>query len=333
MAMGARTKVTASRRFSREYVIAHTIRQRGVIVPSIASEALREQYESLTARMAANPGMDIVSLRSMLEEINERAAEPADVTYQETEIAGRRALWINPLGASENQVILFLHGGGFVAGSINCHRKLAGHLAKAAGMRALIPAYRLAPEHPFPAQLEDSVTAFRWLLDQGVRPGDIATAGDSAGGNLATSVCLKLRDEGLALPTAIVSLSPWYDMEAAGSTLDSNAAVDALGRRELYQNLAEQVLGRHSRTDPLANPLYADLTDLPPIYLTCGTQEVLQDNAERFAQLARDHDVDVTLEVGEGMQHVYEFMAGRAPEADHTIANIGHWLRSKVGQD
>jgi acetyl esterase/lipase len=282
--------------------------------------------------MAANPGADMVFLRSMLEEIHQRASEPTDVTYEETEVGGRPAMWVNPLGAATDQVILFLHGGGFVAGSAACHRKLTGHLAKAAGMRALIPEYRLAPEHPFPAQLEDAAAAYRWLLDQGVSPGNIATAGDSSGGNLATTVCLRVRDEGLELPAAIVSLSPWYDMEVDGPTLDSNASADSLGRRELYENLAEQFLGSHTRSDPLANPLHADLTELPPIYLACGTEEVLQDNAERFAQLATDQGVDVTLEVAEGMQHVYLFMAGRAPEADRSITKIGLWLRSKVGR-
>jgi acetyl esterase/lipase len=281
--------------------------------------------------MTANPEMDIATLRAMLEALHERAAEPTDVTYREIDVADRPAMWAIPLAASDRHVILFLHGGGFVAGSMACHRKLAGHLAKAVGCGALVPEYRLAPEHPFPAQLIDLVAVYRWLLDRGYKPDQIAVAGDSSGGNLSTAICLKLKSEALPLPAAIIGMSPWYDMEAGGTSLDANSEQSALGSREMYLKLAGQYLNGHSATDPLANPLYADPAGLPPIYLTCGSSEALEDNAERFAGMARKAGVDVTLEVSEGMQHVYEFMAGRAAEADRTIANIGAWLRPKLG--
>jgi acetyl esterase/lipase len=177
--------------------------------------------------MAANPGLDILSLRAILDVMHELATEPADVTYQEISAAGQRALWINPIGAAEDRVILFLHGGGFIAGSINCHRKLAAHLAKATGCRALVPAYRLAPENPFPAQLDDALGIYQWLLKEGFDPSHIATAGDSAGGNLATSLCLRTQAEDLPFPAAIIGISPWLDMEANGWTLDTNAGRSA----------------------------------------------------------------------------------------------------------
>ena len=159
--------------------------------------------------------------------------------------------------------------------------------------------YRLAPEHPFPAQLEDAVAAYRWLLDQGIDAGHIATAGDSAGGNLATAVVLKLRDDGVPLPAAIVGLSPWYDMECDGPTLESNApptrwSNGASSRACRRCSSARRV----RRTDPLANPLYADATGLPPIYLTAGTHEALQDNAERFADIAKNANVEVDAGAG-----------------------------------
>jgi acetyl esterase/lipase len=281
--------------------------------------------------MAADPGMDILSLRAILDVMHELAAEPADVTYQDVVAAGQRALWINPIGAATNRVILFLHGGGFIAGSINCHRKLAAHLAKATGCRALVPAYRLAPENPFPAQLDDALSIYQWLLDEGFDPSHVATAGDSAGGNLATSICLRIRAENLPFPAAIIGISPWLDMEANGWTLDSNAKRSAIGSRESYRRIAAMLLKGHDPTDPLANPLYADLTGFPPIYLSAGSEEALLDNPQRLAEAARKVHVDVTLKIAEGMQHVYEFMAGRAPEADEAIADMAVWLRPKMG--
>jgi acetyl esterase/lipase len=281
--------------------------------------------------MAANPGLDILTRRAMLDALQELASEPVDVTYEETLAAGQPALWVNPLGAAADRVILFLHGGGFIAGSINCHRKLAGHLAKATGCRALLPAYRLAPENPFPAQLDDAFGIYQWLLKEGFESRHIATAGDSAGGNLAISICLKAQAQNLPFPAAIIGISPWLDMEVKGWTLDTNKDRSAVGSRESYQQIVGMLLKGHDPTDPFANPLYANLTGFPPIYLSAGTEEALLDNPERFAEAAMTAHVDVTLKVAEGMQHVYEFMAGRAPEADEAIADMAIWLRPKIG--
>ena len=263
--------------------------------------------------------------------MQELASEPADVTYEEILAAGQRALWVKPLGAAADRVILFLHGGGFIAGSINCHRKLAAHLAKAAGCRALIPAYRLAPENAFPAQLDDAFGIYQWLLKQGFDPSHIATAGDSAGGNLAISICLRVQAQNLPFPAAIIGISPWLDMEVKGWTLDTNKDRSAVGSRESYQQIVGMLLKGHDPTDPFANPLYADLTGFPPIYLSAGTEEALLDNPQRLAESAKKARVDVTLKIADGMQHVYEFMAGRAPEADEAIADMATWLRPKIG--
>jgi acetyl esterase/lipase len=281
--------------------------------------------------MAANPRLDIVSLRSVLDEMQLLASEPTAVTYEDVVAGGRPALWVNPIGADTDRVILFCHGGGFIAGSINCHRKLAAHLAKAAGCRTLIPDFRLAPEYRFPAQLDDCTAAYLWLLEQGFDPAHIATAGDSAGGNLAASVCLNLRDQGVKLPAAIICISPWFDMEANGPSMETNAGRCAIGKRETYEKIIAMVLNGHSAKDPLANPLYADLTGLPPVYLGAASEELLLDNSFRFAEIARKSGLDVTIDVAEGMHHVYEFMAGRAPEADKAIAEIARWLRPKIG--
>jgi monoterpene epsilon-lactone hydrolase len=299
-------------------------------MPSKESEALHDQFASLTARMAANPALDLPTLRSMLEELQVQTAEPATVTYTEAVIDGRRGLWAEPAGASDRHVILYLHGGGFVANSIDSHRKLAAHLAKAAGCRTLLADYRLAPEHSFPAQLLDALAAYDFLLAQGFEPRHVAVAGDSAGGCLATSLLLFLRGAGRELPGALVGISPWYDMEVDGPTLVSNAATDVLVSVDATKGNAAMYLGEVAATDPVANPLYANASGLPPVYLTAGGHEMFLDNAERFADLAKNADVDVTLEISEGMQHIYPFMAGHAAEADDTVANIGRWLRSRL---
>jgi acetyl esterase/lipase len=190
----------------------------------------------------------------------------------------------------------------------------------------------LAPEHPFPAQLDDARAVYEWLLTHGYQASRIALAGESAGGNIATAAALALKQDNRPLPGAIVAFSPWYDMEAKGETLESNAATDPFFTREVVQGTAAMFLGGHSPTDPLANPLYADPAGLPPIFLTCGTHETLQDHAQRFAALARRAGVDVVLQVADGMQHFYQCMAGRAPEADASIAEAGTWLRERLGR-
>jgi epsilon-lactone hydrolase len=299
---------------------------------STGSDELRTIYQSWADRMAAAPDMDVATLRDLFEEWHRPTAEPTGVTYEEVDAGGIPALWCIPLEAAADRVLLFTHGGGFVVGSIATHRKLAGHLAKAVGARALVLDYRLAPEHPFPAQLEDAVTAYRWLLGQGIEPGHIVTTGDSAGGNLAISTVLKLRDDGDPLPAAILPMSPWLDMEHLGKTLESNAHTDALVSRPVLEGMAGMFLGESGDpTHPLANPLYADPTGLPPMYSCAGGHETLQDNAERFHEKARTAGVDATLEIVPEMQHVYTFSAGRAPEADATIAAMAAWVRPRLG--
>lgn len=294
-------------------------------MPSKESSALRQAYRAITERMAANPpGMDYDGAMARL------ATEPAGVSYDEIIAAGLPALWADPAGCDRELVLVFFHGGGFVSGSKDSHRKLAAHLARAAGCRALIPDYRLVPEHTFPAQLEDARALYDWLLTEGHQPSKIAFAGDSAGANIATASALSLKRDNRPLPAAIVAFSPWYDMEAVGETFESNAATDAFISRELVHFVAPLFLGGHSPADPLANPLHSDPSGLPPVFLTCGGDETLRSNVEGFAELARQAGVEVALQVCDGMQHVYQSMVGRAPEADASITEAGKWLRQRL---
>jgi len=294
-------------------------------------------FSTLAKRLADNPSVaqDLPLLRASLEEIHKVATEPTEVMYEEVLSAGGRpALWIIPISARDSpNVILYFHGGGFVTNSVASHRKMVGHLAKSAGCKALSVEYRLAPEHRFPAQIEDGVAAYQWLLEQGYKPSSIATSGDSAGGNLATSVVLKLRELHEPLPAAIVGLSPWYDMEIDSGTMNSNHDTDAFVHKDTLGLMRALFLPEnHDTRDPLANPLYADLKGLPPMYLAAGGYETLLGDSTRFAEKARKAGVSVELEVQERMQHVYPFMAGNHEQADQTIRNMGEWLKGKMGK-
>lgn len=301
-------------------------------MPSTESAFLADIYADWLERMTADPEMQLPAMRDLFEEWHLVTVEPTEVTYEEVDADGVPSVWCIPRDCAADRVVLFTHGGGFVVGSRHTHRKVAGHLAKAIGCRALVVDYRRAPEHPYPAQLDDSVRAYRWLLAQGIEPGHIATAGDSAGGNLAISVLLKLREDGDPLPAASLPMSPWLDMEHKGETLESNAATDALVQRSVLEGMSAAFLGADgSATDPLANPLYADPTGLPPIFMNAGGAESLLDNAQRFEAIAKRAGVEVRLDVAEGMQHVYPFLAGRAPEGDKAVNDMADWVRPKLG--
>ncbi|MBC7268267.1 MAG: alpha/beta hydrolase [Streptomyces sp.] len=297
---------------------------------AISAEAgyLEALYRDWTARMAADPQMSIAMLRSLFDEWHQPTHEPEDVTYRSDRLAGVEAIWALPIDADASKVILYTHGGGFAVGSAASHRKLAGHLAKALGTTAVVIDYRRAPEHPFPAQIEDATAVYRALLDKGYAPENIVTAGDSAGGNLAISTVLRLREDGTELPGAVIALSPWLDMEHSGDTLVSNAATDGLVSREILEGMSAMFLGQTGKPDdPLTNPLYADYSGFPRLYVTAGSVETLLDNSTRLADRATTAGGDVTLSVVDGMQHVFPFLAGRAAEADTEIERIGAWYR------
>lgn len=298
-----------------------------------APSALHDLYTRISGRLHASPDMELEDLRLLLDELHTLAAEPTDVTYEEVNAGGVPAILAKPLDAAADRVIVHTHGGGMVANSAHSHRKLAAHLAKAAGAHAVVVDYRRAPEHPFPAQIDDVVAVHRWLRGQGIAPEHSATAGDSAGANLAITSVLKLRDLDEALPAAIIGFSPWIDMEHRGDTFVSNADTDVLLSREASEMTAALYLGEASRTDPLANPLHADLRGFPPVFITAGGAEVLLDSAERFVERARAAGVDTTYECAPGQQHVHALMAGRSEAADTTIANAGRWLRPLLGLD
>jgi acetyl esterase/lipase len=301
-------------------------------MPSPQSAALKSLYASWTTAFAENPEMPLEELRGMFDHWGDVTAEPGGVDYIEVDAGGVRALWAVPKGADPDRVVQCMHGGGYICASMYTHRKVYGHLAKAIGCRALIPDYRRAPEHIHPAAVDDTTACYRWLLDQGIKPRHIAFAGDSAGGSLALTTMLRAREQHLPLPAAAMPLSAWLDMEAKGATYDSKREVDAMVKREVALAMAGTFLGeRGDRRDPLANPLHADLRGLPPVYIQIGGDESLIDENRILAENARRAGVDVTFEIEPDMQHVYHFLAGRAPEADAAIARLAAWVRPKLG--
>lgn len=289
-------------------------------------DLLGEIYAQWAVEMAAHPDMSEQLLRIVFDDWQRATAEPAGVTYEHTEIGGVPGILVQPLGADARRLLLVMHGGGFALGSSASHRKLAGHLARACGVNAFVADFRLAPEHPYPAAVEDGVAVIDALVASGTAISDITPVGDSAGGNLAISIVLRLMAEGRELPTSVITMSPWLNMENTGATIDTNDATDFLiTRAGLQANIDRYLSGGADPTDPFVNPLYADLTGFPRLYIDAGSVESLFDDSVRLHAIAEKYGVDVTFTVGEGQQHVYPFLAGRHPVADEEISRIAAW--------
>jgi monoterpene epsilon-lactone hydrolase len=290
------------------------------------SEAVRRHWE--VARLAmVQPGFEGPDNESW----GDLTAEPRGVDYLETEAGGLPALWAVPKGASTDRVLMCIHGGGFQGGSIYTHRKMFGHLAKAAGARALVVSYHLLPEGVFPVPAADVLSAYRWLLDQGISAGHIAFAGDSVGAWLAVTVQLDAREQGLPLPAAALLISPCVDMETTGDSYQTNQDSDPFFKLDVVRAIIGGFLGGTDARDPRANPLYADLSGLGPLYIQAGGDETLADDARLLDEHARKAGVEVRLDMFPGMLHTFQLAAGRAPEADDAIRELASFVRPRLG--
>jgi acetyl esterase/lipase len=257
---------------------------------------------------------------------------PEGVTITDLTVANdRAAIWIDGPGAVTDAVVLFLHGGGYIMNSIRSHAKLAAGIGVAAGCRVLSLDYRMAPENPFPAAVDDALAAYRWLLDQGFSASRIAIAGDSAGGGLAVATALAAREAGLAQPAALVTMSPWTDLEGVGATMTSHAELDLMIDGTSMVNVALMYVAGADVRNPLIAPIYGDLTGLAPLYIQVGGHEVLLDDSTRLAVRAAHHGVDVRLDVFPEMQHVFQSALGMLPESDDAIRRIGNYLGEHLG--
>jgi len=296
-------------------------------MPSKQSEAVRRRWEASRLAMV-QPGFEAPDDESW----GDLTAEPRGVDYLETEAGGLLAMWAVPKRASADRVLLCIHGGGFVSGSVYTHRKMFGHLAKATGARALLVSYHLLPEGVFPVPADDVTNAYRWLLDQGISAGRIAFAGDSVGGWLAVTVQLRARERGLPLPAAALLISPCVDLETTGESYETNRDSDPFFKPEVVRGIIRGFLGEGTDPrDPRANPLYADLSGLGPLYVQAGGDETLADDARLLYEHARKAGVDARLDIFPDMLHTFQMAAGRASEADDAISKMAGWVRPRLG--
>jgi acetyl esterase/lipase len=279
-----------------------------VITAETDTIRLREQFEQGARRMGGvPPGIEVVPQR----------------------IDGMYAEWIQPAGASREAAILYTHGGGYVSGNCADHRMHVAKLVAAAGVPALLFDYRLAPEHPAPAAVEDTLAAYRWLLDAGVRPEKAVVAGESAGGGLCIAALVAMRDSGLPAPRAGVASSPWLDLTCSADSYRRNARKDIslLGSWEVWSGY---YAGTSDRRHPWISPVHADLRGLPPILVQVGTNEIMFDDAVRFAELGRAAGVDVTLRVWKAMVHCFAFFAPMFPEATAGMQELAAFMRREL---
>lgn len=295
------------------------------------AQKIVDLYRDWKDKLALNGDMGLDELRVLFDGWGDLSGETTGVEYEAGRIADVDVVWAKPAGADKTRVIVCCHGGGFVVGSSKSHRKMFGHIAKAIGCYAVVLDYTRAPENPHPGIVNQAVAVYQKLLDDGYQPGHIATIGDSAGGNLCTTVVLKARELKLPLPAAFVPISPWYDMEGKGASMVTNADKDALVAPAILEGMTTAFLGGKSPIDPLANPLHADLRGLPPALIQVGAYEGLLDDSRTFAKRMQEAGGAVELQVFPEMQHVFQFMAGKAPEADDAVAKIAKFLKPKLG--
>jgi acetyl esterase/lipase len=277
-----------------------------------------------------NAHESIVRFREECEAGAERFGKlPAGIEIEPVTINGMRAEWIMPSEAAKDKAIFFVHGGGYVSGSCSDHRVHVSKFVKGANVGALLFDYRLAPEHTFPAALDDSVTAYLWLLDQGVSPSAVVFVGDSAGGGLCLATLLALKDRGIALPAAVTALSPWVDLACTGASYRENAA-KCLSPNGTWTAFSKHYVGDSDPTLPLISPLYGDLHGLPPLLIYVGGDEILLDDAVHFVKRAKDAGVDATLRIGQGLFHCYPVCAPFFPEATQAMEEICAFIRLHV---
>lgn len=292
---------------------------------SIGEQSLLDHY--LASNAASRAGLTAEAAREFDQRWGDVATEPRCVDYLQTNAGGVGAMWLLPTGCVEGKVLLCLHGGGFVSGSMYTHRRLYAHIAKQTGVRALVLDYRQLPAHPHPAAAKDTETAYRWLLSEGYER--IAVIGDSAGGGLALGLAITSK---LPAPATVVGLSAWTDMTLSGPSVESNRQTDALfgGDHPMdLDGMVDFVLGGpgRDRQDPRVSPLHGDLTRLPPTYLQVSATEMLHDDTRRLADGAPDA---VHVDVFAGQQHTFQMAAGRSPVADEAIRRIAAWLRNRL---
>lgn len=294
----------------------------------MASAELAKVLEMIRA-VPRDPTAEVGRMRAAMEKVSERVAR--DVKCDALQAGGVPAEWIVPPNAAADRVVLYLHGGGYVMGSINTHRAMIARIARASQARALALDYRLAPEHPFPAAVDDATAAYRWLLAQGYQPGKIVISGDSAGGGLTLATLIALRDAGVPLPAAAAPISPWADLEGTGASIQTRAATDPMVDQASLLRMGRLYAADHDPKKPLLSPIHADYRGLPPMLIHVGDAEILLDDSTRVAERARAAGVKVELEAWPEMFHVWHVFAKILPEGQQAIDRIGQYVLAHTG--
>lgn len=295
---------------------------------SLRSRAIYQFYKRFGSPFDINT--PLTQQRANLERQGKFSIMPSKVDVQPVSVGEMVAEWLRPFGTRDDREILYLHGGGYTMGSCNTHRALVARIALAGQAPALLINYRLAPEYPFPAALEDAIAAYQWLLDRGVAANRIVFAGDSSGGGLAIAVAVALRDQEEQLPAGIVCISPWADLTLSGETISTCSTTDPLISRETSEYHASRYVGQQDPKMPLISPVFADLSEFPPMLIQVGEHEILRSDSSRLSKNARRAGVDVTLEVWDGMWHVWHAFAGLVPESQRAIERIGAFICTRM---
>ncbi len=264
--------------------------------------------------------------RKSLEKLTSMAVKPKGIATEAVICNGVSAEWSTPKNLNNDAVMLYLHGGGYVSGSVKTHRALVANIALAANCKCLSVEYSLAPEKPFPAGLDDAVNVYKWLLEQGINNKNIVIAGDSAGGGLAAATLLKLRDDKLPLPAGGVLMSPWLDLECTGESAERLAKKDAMVPKKALQRFGI-MYAKDNLQNPYASPLNADLKGLPPVLIQVSNTEILLDDTLRFEQLAKPARAEIKVQIVSKMPHVWQAYSPMLPEATKSINQIGHFVK------
>jgi acetyl esterase/lipase len=275
-------------------------------------------------------GADVPAMRKHMETATAVVPVPEGVDFTPVEANGVPAEWTVADGARDDVAIVYLHGGGYVMGSLNTHRGLCARLSRAARARVLSVDYRLGPEHPHPAALEDALAAVRFVREGGLAPARTAVAGDSAGGGLTLAALVALREAGDPAPAAGLCISPWTDLALSGDSVETRAAEDPMVASDRLKLMADAYLAGGDPRAPLASPLYADLAGLPPLLLQVGSAEILLDDAVRVAERARAAGVEAELRVWEDMFHVWHAFAEILPEGQQAVDEMAAFLEMRL---
>lgn len=298
----------------------------------MSAEPIDQVIELLRGQALGSKELSLEERRTAMDNMSAAFGEPQGVTRDFSELAGRPAQFFKPQGKDPENVLLYFHGGGYVMGSPDSHANLTARLAVASDATVVSFDYRLAPENPFPAAVEDGIAAYRALLEAGVSPSRFAVGGDSAGGGLTFATLQKARDEGLSMPAAAIGLSPWTDLTGASETYKTRAEADPMIEPSAIIATGKEYLGGAAATDPLASPLLGNLEGLPPLFIQVGDAEILLDDAREFEKKARAAGVDCRLEVWERMIHVWQAFFPMLPEGEEAIVRLGDFLKMRWEQ-